>query len=252
MLWPCRAHVVGMTSAQLDEPVYLVPSDATNEQVAQAFLSTNAELIERCEHDKFRELGSVVRLLLEWFQARPVSSGVRTKFLQSRRRTVGKRYSDLVLTPPRYAPGVLFSLQGRFSPTGLSSKRFPTSPFTGTGRMVLFDRERKIYPSPQTRRGPPAHVRSAARSYEPTGSTCFRAAIRVDIRRKRPDHQPAPDDPGHGSVGLACSRPNSFRALGPRRIWPSPDTAGRKREALPVDWRPSGLLLGGSLRRRRA
>jgi hypothetical protein len=64
---------------------------------------------------------------------------------------------QLRLTLLRYAPGVMLSLQRRFSSTGLSSNSFPTWGFTGTGHMVLFDREREIYPSPQARRGPPAH-----------------------------------------------------------------------------------------------
>ena len=84
-------------------------------------------------------------------------SGVRTKFLQSRRRTVGKRCCGPVLSLLRYAPGVMLSLQRHFSSTGLSGNSFPSWGFTGTGRMVLFDREREIYPSPQARRGPPAH-----------------------------------------------------------------------------------------------
>jgi hypothetical protein len=44
-------------SAVLDETVYLVPSDATDQQVAAAFNSDNPELIERAERDTFKELG---------------------------------------------------------------------------------------------------------------------------------------------------------------------------------------------------
>src|SRR5450759_4722494 len=66
-----------------------------------------------------------------------------------------------------------------------------------------FDCEREYFPSRQECRGPPAHGRSAARTEEPAGDDCFRAAIRVNLRRERPDYQPARDDTSHGAVGRA-------------------------------------------------
>jgi hypothetical protein len=116
-------------------------------------------------------------------RARALARGGMEAGLRNAVCAVASPVGQVLLSELRTLDGEQVLLQRRFSSTDLSSNRFPTCGFTGTRCMVRFDRERKVYPSPQTRRSPPAHGRCPARAEEPAGGPRSAAAL-IDVRRR--------------------------------------------------------------------